>query len=73
MSIYRIAGLLVEMDTFGRTARQAMPYQIADAAPDMTVRAEPEVLAQAAQMGRDYAEYLATGASFYRQLVRFDA
>lgn len=71
MSSYRIAGLLVEMDTFGRTARQAAPYQTADAAPDMTVRAEPEVLAQAAQMGRDYAEYLATGASFYRQLVRF--
>ncbi len=72
MATYRIAGLLVEMQVGGRTARQAEPYRVADAEPELTVCPEPEALALAAGLTNDYATYLATGASFYRQLVGFD-
>lgn len=67
---YEIAGLTVQMETFGRTLAQAEPYlchrrdQV-----DIYIQSERQAVQQKNPgMGDDHAEYLATGASFYRQL-----
>ncbi len=71
---YLIANLRVRMDTWGRTEAQARPYLTDTAAdPDIRIASAPEKL-QAAQphLSLDSCEYLCTGGSFYRQLLRFD-
>ena len=72
--LYKIAGLTVKMDTFGRTLQQAEPYLWESAEPaDITICSDRQaVLAKNPGMGDDHAEYLASGASFYRQLVAHD-
>lgn len=72
MGIYRIADLLVEMNSFGRTARYAEPYRVAQTHADFTVEASAEDLARMTDTKPDYAEYLATGVGFYRQLAAYD-
>ncbi len=71
---YKIAGLRVRMDTWGRTLTQAQPY-LADTTgePDLTVVGNPEPL-QASQphLSLDDCEYLTTGGSFYYQLLKYD-
>lgn len=76
---YKIAGLSVEMDSFGRTVAQAEPY-LADQAtldamgkPDIVITSDWERL-KAAQphLSEEDSEYLSTGSSFYRQLLQFD-
>ena len=68
---YQIAGLHVSMNTFGRTACLALPYQVdSDAAPDMVINtglrlADPESPA----FEEDALEYMTTGRLFYRQLI----
>ena len=74
MPTYRIAGLTVQMDSFGRTARQAAPYAVKDGgtAQIVVTRDLPAVRARFPYLSEDDCEYLATGDSFYRQLLTFD-
>ena len=73
MGIYKIADLIVQMDSFGRTLQQAEPYRIADASADLTIHSDPETLMQKnPHLSLEDCEYLSTGGSFYRQLMSFD-
>lgn len=70
---YLIAGLTVAMDSFGRTVAQAEPYLTGPAEPpDITIQSNWKAL-QAAQphLSDEDSEYLTTGGSFYRQLLKF--
>lgn len=72
MPTYKIADLFVQMDSFGRTVRQAAPYLCEDAAPDMTITSDAEELRlKNPHLSLEDCEYMSTGGSFYRQLVRF--
>ncbi|MGM9553361.1 MAG: hypothetical protein ACI3V2_03580 [Faecousia sp.] len=73
MNAYRIADLIVHMDTFGRTLQQAEPYRVADTPADLTIHSVPEALRQKnPHLSLEDCEYLSTGGSFYRQLALFD-
>jgi len=71
---YRIAGLLVEMETFGRTKEQASRYIcIPDGPADIVIESYREILLEKYPvMGRDEAEYLGTAGNFYKQLYHFN-
>lgn len=71
---YLIAGLRVRMDTYGRTASQAEAYLTQTAGEsDIIITSAPEALqGRQPQLSMDDCEYLSTGASFYRQLLKFD-
>lgn len=72
MGTYKIADLVVQMDTFGRTLVQAEPYRVADAQADLVIRSNPEMLqAKNPHLSLGDCEYLSTGGSFYRQLALF--
>ena len=77
MNTYKIADLIVHMDTFGRTLAQAEPYRIADdenMKPDIKIVSKPEhVLEKNSLLTLDECEYLSSGASFCRQLVQYDS
>ena len=68
---YRIADLIVEMDSFGRTEKQAEPYRIkADTGADIIVQSNPEIIKKKyPQISEDDCEYIATGSTFYRHLL----
>ncbi len=70
---YRIAGLTVEMDTFGRTALQAEPYAIfTQCDADVRVNRCPSAFREKnSEASEDLCEYLYSGLSFYRQLINF--
>jgi len=72
MNYYKIAGLTVAMETFGRTLDQAEPYRIEYAC-------EPDVeIVGACAAGKknhpewpdDLCEYMFSGSKFYRELIR---
>lgn len=68
---YKIADLTVAMDTFGRTLKQAEPYltETVDKA-DIYIQSDTENVAKKNPgMGKSHVEYLASGASFYHQLL----
>ena len=67
---YKIAGLTVKMDTFGRTEKQAAPYLIPpQPKADIVIFSDtPAVAAKNPGMSDSHVEYLASGASFYEQL-----
>lgn len=71
---YKIAGLTVKMDTFGRTADLAFPYRIAPCShADITIDPNYQVLkAVQPEAEDDLCEYLASGRIFYRRLLNFD-
>lgn len=71
---YKIAGLLVQMDTFGRTEDFARPYLIeGPQTPDIVVEADWTPWKKKSDKISDAScEYLATGSSFYRQLLNFN-
>lgn len=70
---YKIAGLTVAMDSFGRTVAQAEPYRCDPAEPDIVIRSEWKTLQQRQpHLSDEDCEYLSTGGSFYRQLLNFD-
>ena len=72
---YKITGLTVEMDSFGRTQLQAQPYlmQETQAKPDIIIKADRQTLKeQQPHLSEDECEYISTGWSFYRQLLGFD-
>lgn len=70
---YLIADLRVRMDTYGRTEAQAEPYlteTVGEA--DICITSTPEALQQRQpHLSMDDCEYLSTGGSFYRQLIKF--
>lgn len=74
MNHYRIAGLQVQMDSFGRTVTQAEPYRCEPfEAADIVIQSNWSVLKERAPYLTDEScEYLSTGSNFYRQLLQFD-
>lgn len=74
LQLYRIAGLTVAMDSFGRTVQQAEPYRIDDISePDIRIDSNYHLLKEMyPRLSEDACEYLSTGSSFYRQLLRYD-
>lgn len=70
---YKIAGLTVEMDSFGRTVKQAEPYLIdhVGRADVVIENATDEFVARYPEITRDNSEYVFTGTSFYKQLIGF--
>ena len=71
MNHYLIAGLRVAMETYGRTAEQALPYQTEEVGtPDIIITSSPEQLHEAQpHLSLDDCEYMTTGSSFYTQLL----
>ena len=73
MAVYEIAGVTVDMQLTGRTARQAEPYRIhGDGKADMVIRCDAQrTLEQNPQLeDLDMAEYIATGTIFARNILR---
>jgi hypothetical protein len=71
---YRIAGLTVEMETFGRTLEQAAPYAISPVA-EADVRIErrwQRFREQHPDLSEEACEYVFSGAEFYKHLISFD-
>lgn len=69
---YKIAGLTVQMDSFGRTLRQAQPYLCEKAQPDLIVQSDWKGLKERQpHLSEEDCEYLSTGSSFYTQLLSF--
>ena len=72
MSYYSIAGLTVQMDSFGRTAKQAEPYLSMPQNPDVVIHSEfSKAREQFPTLSDSDCEYLATGASFYKSLLLY--
>lgn len=71
---YNIAGLVVKMDSFGRTVEQAAPYECAPCeTADITIQTDWKSLQQRQpHLSDGDCEYLCTGGSFYRQLIDFE-
>jgi len=71
---YNITGLSVKMDSFGRTVTQAEPYRTEPVAdPDIVITGDWRPLQESQpHLSDEDCEYLVTGSSFYRQLLKFD-
>ena len=71
---YKIADLTVAMDSFGRVVHQAEPYRIEhNGLTDILIQPERQRCRDTFPgISDDVCEYLATGSSFYRQLLNFD-
>ena len=70
---YKITGLTVEMDSFGRTVAQAEPYLTEPAKPDIVISSDWRSLQESQpHLSKDDCEYIVTGGSFYNQLLDFD-
>ncbi len=73
LQYYHIAGLTVQMDTFGRTERQAVPYLCPEREPQIVITSNWESLQQLyPNLSKDDCEYLSTGSCFYGNLLRHD-
>ena len=69
---YKIAGLTVAMDSFGRTVKQAEPYRTDPAEENIQICSDWQTLKQAhPYLSDEDCEYLCTGSSFYRQLILY--
>ena len=68
---YKIAGLTVEMDSFGRTAEQALPYVIAESTKaDIKIESDlRNYKATYPDTPEEVLEYVATGRDFYTKLI----
>ena len=71
---YKIADLIVEMDSFGRTESQAAPYRIENSdRPDIVIQSHwNEVKHKHPNLSDEDGEYLATGTGFYNQLLKYN-
>lgn len=71
---YKIAGLTVAMDSYGRTEEQAIPYLSNPVKePDIRVISYRNVMkVRHPYITDDDAEYLGTGGYFYKELLKFD-
>ena len=75
MGRYLIAGLKVDMDSFGRTRKQAEAYAAAAEGPaDITIVCDTDRLMERNPQLPDAetAQYLGTGAMFARELLAFN-
>ncbi len=72
MAKYVIAGLKVQMETFGRSASRAEAYlQDFSGEPDIIIESDPEALKQEKpNLTLDDCEYFCTGKSFYNGLMK---
>lgn len=70
---YKIADLVIDMESSGRTEKQAKPYLCDDKCMvEFTVCANHKaVIDNNPNISEDDAIYLSTGASFYRQLLNY--
>ena len=70
---YNIAGLTVQMDSFGRTVMQAQPYLCEPAEPDIVIHSDWKKFQEnQPHLSDDDSEYMSTGGNFYRQLLNYD-
>lgn len=70
---YKIAGLTVWMDSFGRTLKQAEPYRCEPAEPDVVIRSDWKGLQQRQpHLNDEDCEYISSGSNFYVQLLKHD-
>ena len=71
---YKIAGLSVKMDSFGKTEEQARAYECEPCeVPDIEVISVwPKIKEEYPMYTEDIGEYLTTGAVFYTHLLKFD-
>lgn len=71
---YRIAGLNVKMDTFGRTLVQSIPYRIEEEiTPDIVIETDYTALKKAYPgILDDTCEYIMSGRNFFSKLLDFD-
>lgn len=71
---YNIADLVVEMETFGRTWKQAQPYRCSlDAEADVKIDTQKyteRIMECYPEINEDSCEYMATSGSFYWNLLR---
>lgn len=73
-AFYKVAGLTIKMNSFGRTIVQAQPYRCEEIAEtDVLIETKWEEIPEkyAVLSAEDY-EYLCTGAIFYRNLLNYD-
>lgn len=71
---YRIAELLVEMDTYGRTAVQSEPYRCEAGNTDISLdqkENKENIRRKYPTVEDDLCEYMATCGAFYKQLLRY--
>lgn len=70
---YNIAGLVVRMDTFGRTLAQAEPYRTAEQDDfDFDIIADWNLMRKAyPDADDDICEYMTSGFAFYKELLRY--
>ena len=73
-NIYQIAGLVVQMDSFGRTEEQALPYRIeTEKKADIVISSKWRKLkALYPNISDEDAEYIASGAVFYQHILQYD-
>lgn len=70
---YKIANLIVAMDSFGRTNKQANPYLWNEETPEILIQSDWRNLQkQQPHLSAEDCEYLSSGASFYKQLLCYD-
>ena len=74
LRFYRIAGLTVAMDSFGRTEKQAKPYLCEEVdKPDFMVPAfHGKLKEKYPDLSDDMCEYYERGIGFYRELLNYD-
>lgn len=71
---YKIAGLTVAMDSYGRTEKQARPYLTKiTGEPDIRIISCKDIVKKRMpSLSDDDAEYLGTGGYFYKELLNFE-
>lgn len=70
---YKIADLIVLMNSFGRTVDQASAYLHEEEKADIVIQSNWENLRrQQPHLSDEECEYLSSGASFYKQLLCYD-
>ena len=73
MAKYKIADLVVEMNTFGRTEKQAADYLVyEEAESNFSIPSDgARFFRDHPEMDLDDSEYFSSGSAFYRQLLHF--
>lgn len=73
IGVYKIANITVEMDTFGRTQKQAQKYQVDGMKSSILIISNREKIRKR-NPGLRYeeCEYISTGADFAQKLLNFD-
>lgn len=73
MKHFRIAGLTVAMDTYGRTATQAAPYEVpVESEPDFTIHSHAELTHEKyPYLSLNDCEYMSTCSTFYTRLLNY--